>query len=157
MRALLARIGLVLLSLIDPVRRSTGVPLLSVFMAFPWTWAVLFAVVLVEAFMARRILGVTPGRALTISAAANLISTLLALPIALPVIVPNLSTLPFVVALFLIPAFFVSVFAQRFVAYCFVPRDQRDAVRRWSWQANIRSYEGLLLLLLAAGLLDRLT
>src|SRR5512141_2932644 len=134
MRSRLARIGLLLLSLASPARANTGVPLIYVFAGFSWTWLVLLAVVVVEAFMARRILAVTLGRALVISAAANLASTLIGVPLALPVFVPSLASLPLVVALFLIPLFFVSVFSERFVAYAFVPREQREAVRKWSWQ-----------------------
>ncbi len=59
-------------------------------------------------------------------------------------------------SLLLVPAFFLSVFIERWIAYLLVRAQKRNAVRRWSWRANLYTYEGMIILLLAIALFDRL-
>jgi hypothetical protein len=76
-----------------------------------------------------------------------------------PIFVPdagNWRQVAYLSAIFLIPAFFLSVLTERLVARRFVPPEKAEAVREWSWRANLYTYEGMLVLLLAFALLDRL-
>ena len=46
----------------------------------------------------------------------------------------------------LVPAYFLAVFIERWVAYLFV--------RTWSWRSNLYAYEGMLALLLVVAVYD---
>ena len=140
-----------------PAQANTGAPLLAYILFEPVMWFALIAIVIVEMRLARRIIGVTGGRALAIAAAANGVSTLIGVPLTWLIYVPNanLREAAFFGAVFLIPSFFISVFSERWVARLFLDREKCDAVRRWSWRANLTTYEGLLALLLIVALYDR--
>ena len=60
-------------------------------------------------------------------------------------------------AIFLTLAYFISVGVEWLVAHIFVKPVDRTKMTRWSWRANLYTYEGMLLLLLTVAVWDRLT
>ena len=136
---------------------NTAAPLIAIFVEWPWTLLVLVPIIVVEAVVAKKVIGTDMRLALQISAIANGVSTIIGIPLTLLVWLPNgaIGEAAFFGAIFLVPAFFVSVYSERFVAGLIVP-NQRDSVRQWSWRANVYTYGGLLVLVLIAALLDRL-
>lgn len=148
--------GLLLLLAAGAVQANTGVPIVAPFVFYPMAALVLGLIIVVEMFMAIRILGVTGLRALAISGTANLVSTVIGLPFTGILLLNEVHAAALFGTFLLVPAFFVSVFSERWVAYCFVGREQRTLVRQWSWRANLRTYEGLLILMLLITLRWRL-
>lgn len=129
---------------------NSGAPLFK-FMLNTWFWLVLIPIILVEMLVAKRIIGVSTGHALAISVIANAVSTAIGVALAwyFPVANANPGTAAMTAAFLMIPAFFLSVFIERRIAYLLVPAEKRDAARQWSWRANLYTYEGMIVFLVA--------
>jgi hypothetical protein len=122
---------------------------------WPVAWFALVPVVLVEAAVARKILGWSYGRAFRMATVANLFSTLIGVPVG-----TCLNPLPllghaqgwwFLPAMAL-PLYGVSVVCEALVANQFMePNAPRRMVWRWALVANAVSY---LLILVALALLE---
>jgi hypothetical protein len=121
-----------------------------------WISVLIFAaIVVVEALVAMRTVGLPKSRAFLMSLAANIASALIGVPVSLFVRVPD-AAWPLLAAIFLVIAFFISVWVERAVALMFIRGENRKSIGRWSWRANLYTYEGLMVLLLIAVLRDRL-
>jgi hypothetical protein len=112
-------------------------------------------IVVIEALVATRILGLPKSRAFLMSLAANIASALIGVPLSWFVRVPDVAW-PLLAAIFFIIAFFISVGVEGAVARLFIKGENRESIARWSWRANLYTYEGLMVLLLIAVLRDRL-
>lgn len=150
-------LGVLLTFVAATASANAGAPLFYFFLS-PLAIVVLAAVIAIEGFLAERIIGISRQRALGLSAIANVVSALIGLPLSWFVYVPNATyqQAAFFTAILLVPAFFISVFSEMLIAMLFVTAEKRSAVRKWSWRANSYTYEGMLVLLLAVALFDRL-
>ena len=119
-------------------------------------WLVLIPIVIAEMVLARRIIGVSVGRAFAISLIANAVSTIIGVPFTWLFFVPAgaFSVAALFSIILLVPAFFLTVFVERRIAYLFVAPEKRGAARQWSWRANLYTYEGMLAVLLVVAVYD---
>jgi hypothetical protein len=161
-----------------PVNASADAGLPMIIIVWPASGVLFLPIVVIEALVARKLLGLTFRRSLGVSAVANAVSTvggipltwaLLVLPLfgvallpdalgflALPFYVAWLPPveatwlIPLAVGLFCVPCFFASVFIERWVARRLLRGHAAPEVRRWSWVANLWSYGAIWLALLIA-------
>jgi hypothetical protein len=136
---------------------------------WPVSWVLFAPVVLIEAAIATRIIGIRFGQAVLLSFCANLVSTLLGVPVgtcANPFPLMSItrgegkdlaSGLMFLATL-LLPLYLVSVITEGWVAgrYLADPNEQQKAWR-WAWLANLATYGLISVGLLAFVLIDWLT
>ena len=137
---------------------NAGAPLIFFLFGTPLTLLVFAAIVFGEAYVATRIIGMTWERALLMSFVANLASTLIGAPLSWFVYLPNAASTEAAGygAIFLTLAYFISVGVEWLVAHIFVKTEERPKMTRWSWRANLYTYEGILVLLLTVAVWDRL-
>ncbi|HET7292757.1 MAG TPA: hypothetical protein VFM88_10050 [Vicinamibacteria bacterium] len=119
------------------------------------------AILLIETFVARRVLALSWPRSSFVTIAANVASAAVGLPLTSLLAARGLrsighpagdSALLALIEL-AVPCFFVSVWVELLVAERLVPPDRRSSCRRWSLEANLASYlaiEGVLLALYAS-------
>jgi hypothetical protein len=100
---------------------NAGVPMLAV--AWPLSWAALIPIVVIEAAVGRKMAGLTWGRALGATAAANAVSTFVGIPLtwgallAVQIVVPNGGGAEIPIATLLGKVFAVTVQAPWLIPY----------------------------------------
>jgi hypothetical protein len=145
---------------------DAGLPMIAI--VWPASAIVFLPVVMVEALVARRLLGLTFRKSLAVSALANAASTIGGIPVTWALLVlPLLGVaflpdalrflavpfyaawlppiekawpVPLAMAILCVPFFFASVFVERWVARRFLRCLGTLEVGRWSWVANLWSY-----------------
>jgi hypothetical protein len=120
--------------------------------AFVWpaAWIILVPVVLIEAVVAVRVLGVTYGHGLGLSFGANLLSTALGVPIGtcfnpIPLLLilhdpPNPTIELLIMPSLLLPLYFLSVVTEAWAIRRFLDESRRQKAWRCAWLANGVTY-----------------
>lgn len=140
-----ASVAVVLLSalLATPAEANAGALMIEL-MAVP-IWASLLAIIPLEALLARKWIGCRWNKAIIASAAANLASTVVGIPLTLVYVGPIGPLLPVVALVLLVPMYFVSVGVEYLVLGSIVRWESRARVSKWAWRANLVSYSLLAL------------
>jgi len=113
-------------------RSDMGIPSPSVI--WPGLWFLLVPVVALEAAVAKRVLRLSWKAAFRVSGEANLVSTLVGIPL-MWLAAADLGLVP----ILLLVSFFITVAVERRVVIRRTSLPEAD-VKRWSWRANILSY-----------------
>lgn len=152
--------GVMLLSIVyaPPARADAGVGMLMV-MSVPMWGILLVIIVPLEAWIAKRIFGISFLACLKISSLANFVSTVVGILFTWASLIcyewfwyndPNTFWIvPVNELAWCVPCFFASIWIEGKVASTLVEGRLRIAVHEWSIKANVASYSILFLLLLA--------
>ena len=132
------------------------------------SWIALIFIIIIEAWIARRILGLKRRTALLRSGLANVASAIVGIPfswglfLVLERTTAELGCLPYGYAfnwvvpsvgiVLLIPFFYISVFVERW-AFDVKRKLDKSQVRLWSWKANLVTY-GIILFLMVCTLIS---
>jgi len=145
-----------------PAAADTSLPIAFVVLDTLVELHLIPAIVLIEALIAKRVLGLSAVRCLLLSAVANTASGLVGLPLTSLLVWHGLRGIGdprtgddalITLMLLCVPCFLVSVWTETRVARWLVPVELRPRCARWSFQANLASYamiEGVLIVLFAA-------
>lgn len=132
------------LPLLWPSTASANPIIHPIAVIWPFAWLALVPVVLVEAAVARHVLGWNYGRSLRMAGAANLLSTLVGVPVGTclnPFLLMTGFSARWLLLMLVLPLYGVSVACEAFVADKFLELDvSRCPIWRWALVANGISY-----------------
>ena len=146
---------------------NVGIPMLA--FVWPGMWLLLIPVVVLEAFLAKRMLSLDRKDAWKVAGIVNTFSTAVGVPITWAILllfefvlqltnlyeIGNLDliiNIPWLppwaekwmmtgsAAVQMIPFCLVSIWLERLAAQRILGRERKDEIRRWSWKANLISY-----------------